>query len=441
MSRPRSIHGPVFLTVFLDIAGFAVLFPLFPAILDHYLAMEGADSMLGRLHHFLMDTTGGDRNAAETLFGGLLGSLYGLLQFVFTPFWGSLSDRRGRRPILLLTLSGTLVATVLWVFAGSFAILIVARIMAGIMAGNIATASAALADCTESAQRIKVMGLIGAAIGLGFIFGPALGGLTSLWILPQPETVGHLRINPFSGPALVSCALALINLLWVLLRFPETLAEENRAQDGGGFHPLSRLSAGGIPGVKRANLVLLTYLTGFAAMEFTISFLAVERFAWSMQDLAWLFVFVGLVIALVQGGLVRRIGPRLGELRILRFALPLTIPGILLVGQAQSPTHLYFGLGIMAVASAFLIPSLSALVSRYAPAHRQGLAMGSHRATGSLSRALGPILGGLIYWRLGSAAPYWAGAALLILPFVWALSLPAPDPSPNSGSAKDSAKD
>ena len=437
MSRPRSIHGPVFLTVFLDIAGFAVLFPLFPAILDHYLELEGTDSLLGQLHRFLMATTGDDANAAETLFGGILGSVYGLLQFAFTPFWGSLSDRHGRRPILLLTLSGTVAASFLWIFAGNFTVLIVARILAGMMAGNISTASAALADCTESSKRIKVMGLIGAAIGLGFIFGPALGGLTSLWILPQPTESGPLAINPFSGPALVSFGLALLNLLWVANKFPETLASENRATGPAGFHPFSRLSAGGIRGVKRANLILLGYLTGFAAMEFTVSFLAVERFSWTIRDLAWLFVFVGLVIAFVQGGLVRRIGPRLGELRIIRFALPLTIPGILLVGLANRPLHLYAGLAIMAIASAFLMPSLSALVSRYAPANRQGLAMGSHRATGSLSRAIGPILGGLLYWRLGSAAPYWAGSALLVLPFVWTFSLPKPT-APGETQTKES---
>ena len=136
-SGKRSILGLVFLTVFLDIVGFSIIFPLFPDLLDHYLALSGEGSFLANLVAKLEEISGGEKTAVVTLFGGLLGSVYGLLQFLFATVWGGLSDRIGRRPTLLVTLVGTALSYVLWIFAGSFAVLIAARVLGGIMAGNI----------------------------------------------------------------------------------------------------------------------------------------------------------------------------------------------------------------------------------------------------------------------------------------------------------------
>ena len=166
-SGKRSILGLVFLTVFLDIVGFSIIFPLFPDLLDHYLALSGEGSFLANLVAKLEEISGGEKTAVVTLFGGLLGSVYGLLQFLFATVWGGLSDRIGRRPTLLVTLVGTALSYVLWIFAGSFAVLIAARVLGGIMAGNISTASAAVADTTTAADRAKGMGIVGMAIGLG----------------------------------------------------------------------------------------------------------------------------------------------------------------------------------------------------------------------------------------------------------------------------------
>ena len=135
--RPRSVLGLVFLTVFLDIVGFSVIFPLFPGMLDYYFTAEGADSLIGQVVSGLQEFAGDDRNAVQTLFGGLLGSVYGLLQFVFATVWGGLSDRIGRRPVLLITLSGTFLAYLLWAAAASFWVLVLARVLGGAMAGNI----------------------------------------------------------------------------------------------------------------------------------------------------------------------------------------------------------------------------------------------------------------------------------------------------------------
>lgn len=443
--RPRSVLGLVFLTVFLDIVGFSIIFPLFPGMLEHYFAIEGADSLLGRLIAWLEGFAGDADNAVPTLFGGLLGSVYGLLQFIFAAVWGGLSDRVGRRPVLLLTLVGTVFGYLLWGFAGSFWMLVAARVFGGAMAGNISTASAAVADTTSGRDRAKGMGIVGMAIGLGFILGPALGAIFVGFSYVEPGSVAAvggvavvedphigdpatLALNPFSGAAFASMVLAILNLVLVARRFPETLPRERRGQgvSARSLNPFARLRTLAFPGVVRTNLIYFLYLVAFAAIEFTLTFLAAERLGYGHVQLAWMFVFVGLIIAIVQGGLVRRLAPKLGERLLARGGLLLTIPGFVLIGVAQSGGVLYAGLACMAVGSAFVMPCLSALVSRYCPSDRQGLAMGTFRSMGSLSRAVGPLIGAALYWRFGSASPYWLGAAFLLVPVGMALALPAP---------------
>ena len=435
-SPRRSVLGLVFLTVFIDLVGFSVIFPLFPAMLEHYLGSEGPESLIGRLAGGLAELAGGtDRPdfAVVTLFGGLLGSIYSLLQFLFAPFWGHLSDRVGRRSTLLVTLGGTAVSYAIWVFAGSFALLVAARILGGIMAGNISIASAVVSDTTEGKERAKGMGIVGMAIGLGFVVGPAIGGIASTWNLALDWPGGtSYGINPFSGPALIAFALAIFNWTWAVRAFPETHPEEKRAgsseQQGTGrtLRPFRALRSMDNPGIKRTHALSFFYLTAFSAMEFTLTFLATERLAYGPRDIMWMFVFIGLTVAFVQGGVVRRVVPRVGEKNVTIAGLAILVPGFLLVGFAQGSGTLYAGLACMSVGSALAMPCLSSLVSRYAPAHAQGLVLGSFRSVGALSRAIGPILGGSLYWLLGSHAPYIAGALLVVLPLALALGLPPP---------------
>lgn len=436
-SKPRPVLGMVFLVVFIDLVGFSVIFPLFPQMIDHYMAIEGETSLFGRLIRWLEDLAGSSTTAGfavATLFGGILGSLYSLLQFLFAPVWGAISDRYGRRPTLLVTLTGTLVSYALWMVAGNFAVLIAARLLGGMMAGNISTASAVVGDTTEGRDRAKGMGILGMAIGLGFILGPAIGGLASLWkMAPVGEAVGSFGLNPFSAAALAAVLLSAFNLLWVALRFPETLPPEKRGrrEHRPSLQPFKALRSIAVPGLTRTSWTYFTYFLAFSAMEFTLTFLAFERFSgpgdtdpWTERDNMWMFVFVGLLIALVQGGVVRRLVPRMGEKKLALAGLVLTLPGLLLVGLAGGVSTLYAGLAFMAVGSGLAMPTLSALVSRYAPSERQGLALGSFRSAGALSRAVGPILGGLLYWKLGSAAPYYAGTVFLLLPVLLAFGLP-----------------
>ena len=440
-SPPKNrVLGTVFLTVFLDIVGFSILFPLFPAILQHYVELSGEGGWLWDLRTWLREITGGNEFAVVAFFGGMLGALYSLLQFLFAPIWGALSDRIGRRPTMLVTLSGTCAGYVLWIFAGSFWILILSRLVNGVMAGNISTASAVIADTTDSKSRVRGMAMVGMAIGLGFVMGPAIGGMLSLVEL-QPGTPDGLwpagfALNQFSLVAAAAAVLAALNLLMAFTRLGETLPPEKRGlrKREGAWNPLGKILQQGLPGVARITFISFLYTTAFGAMEFCLTFLAVERFDFTPKDCMWIFVFVGLMIAFVQGGFVRRMAPKIGERRMLMAGLVLILPGNALIATAGSPLVLYAGLFFMATGSAMAMPCMSSLASLYAPADRQGLILGQFRSAGSLARAIGPLLGGLLYWVLGSAAPYWGALIGLLLPLFLCAALPLPrQPEPAGG--------
>jgi MFS family permease len=417
----------VFLTVFIDVVGFSIIFPLFPEMLDYYLKLDGKESLIGSLVVWLDQFAGGDKNAVATLFGGVVGSLYGFLQFVFAPIWGAYSDRHGRRPTLIFTLAGIVLANLIWVFAGSFALLVLGRALGGIMAGNISTASAVAADITTGKNRASGMIIIGVALGLGFILGPAIGGFAYGWQLVEPgKAVAGLALHPFSGPAIIALAIAGVNWLLVIFLLSESLPPEKREQQLAkrGFNPFAQLKRINLPGVARTNLMYFAYWSAFSSVEFTITFFATETFGFKPVDIAWMFVFIGVSLIFFQGGVARQLIKRVGERRTALFGVCSTLPGFLIIGNATSVPMLYGGLLLMTAGSGMTMPSLNSLVSRYTPADRQGLSLGVFRSLGSLSRATGPIIGGLLYWKFDSSMPYWVGAAFLIVPFFMAFNLP-----------------
>lgn len=431
----RGILGLVFLTVFLDMVGFSIIFPLFPEMLEWYVGKEGASSTVGRLAASLAGMVDDREFAVIVLFGGLLGSLYSGAQFLFAPIWGAVSDRIGRRPTILVTLLGTALSYLVWFFAGTFWLLVFARLFGGVMAGNISTASAAVADTHEGSDRAKGMGVLGAGIGLGFVIGPALGGLASGWDLTGLfEGAADAGVNPFSGAAALALGLALVNLAWAAARFPETRVQGPGAgEERRGLNPFSALTRLDFPGVKALNLAYFVYFVAFGAMEFTLVFLATEHLEYEPMDNAMMFVFIGLIIALVQGGLVRRLVPKRGERAVAFMGMAMTLPGfvlIALVTRAESDAILYAGLFLVAVGSSMVMPSFSSLASRYVPDDRQGFALGVFRSFGSLARVLGPIAGGALYFGLGSIAPYGVAAVVLMVPLAITRGLPEVPASP-----------
>ena len=408
--RKKSPIGVLFLTVFVDLVGFSIIFPLFPDMLEHY---AGADSFFGGLIANLAELSGeqGEKRDFYTtvLFGGILGSLYSILQFLFAPMWGRLSDRIGRRPVLLMTIGGLCVSYLVWIFSGSFLLLIISRVLGGAMGGNISVATAAMADSTDEKNRAKGMGMIGMAFGLGFILGPAIGALLSNPSL-DIQSWGLPGLNPFSTAAAGAFLLSLWNLSWVMRSFKESLPEEERGKAhraGRPISPLKLFRGFDIPGVSRTNMVYFLFLVAFAGMEFTLTFLAKDRLNYTSHDMMWIFIFVGLIIALVQGGVVRRMAPKLGEKKVTLCGLILLVPGLLITGTAQTGGMFYLGLAFLAVGSALAtpLPDGSRLAlhplrpagrgARHLPFSRSPVARGGsdHRLRGLLEAGLGiPLL-------------------------------------------------
>lgn len=433
--------GVIFLTVFLDLVGFSVIFPLFPAMLDWYLPREGPGSLIGELISTIEAVTpgGAETFLTSVLFGGILGSLYSLLQFVASPFWGRLSDRFGRRQILLFTVGGTFLSYLLWIFSGQFVLLVIARVIGGLMAGNIAVATAAVADVTTRETRTKGMGLIGMAFGLGFIVGPAIGGISSLWnpIATHPH-LADLELHPFSAAAAVAALLALGNWIWVWRRFPETRTivaqkpEETRSKTSAkrGWFTFIGLPN---PAVRLAIRSYFVFLFAFSAMEFTLTFLAVERLAYNPRQMTLIFLFVGFILAFTQGYFVRKYGSRCGEVNLVLGGCLAGLLGLCCLGVATATPLFFVGLALMGVGIGLGSPALSSLVSLYSPTERQGAYLGAFRSAGALARAVGPAAGACAFWGLGSRNAYFIGAAIVLVSFFVSLFLPKPEMGRNEG--------
>ena len=398
-------------------------------MLDYYLPQGGgADSLLGAciapLAAWAEASGAADpRFLTAVLFGGALGSLYSILQFIFAPIWGAYSDRVGRRRVLLITIAGLALSYGAWALAANFWLLVLARVLGGIMGGNLSVATAAVADITSKEKRAAGMAVVGVAFGLGFIVGPAIGGfcvavdLTE--IFPSLTAFG---LNPFSTPALVACALSLLNLFWVARSFPETLPLEKRQAHPPSFMHLPNPGSGACT----TSLVYLLFMLAFSGMEFTLTFLAVERFAFTPLQNGGLFVFVGFIMILVQGGLVRRLSGKVREKSLALCGLASGVLAFVALAYAPGLALFFAALAVMALSVGLVSPSLSALISLYAPESDQGRAIGSFRSAGSLARAIGPLLAAVLYFKYGSQCAYFLGGLLIILPLLLALRLPPP---------------
>ncbi len=419
----KSSLSIVFLTLFLDLVGFSIIFPLFPALAKHYLLVDGDNYWLNLIFNSVasITTAGGvtDKITGIVLFGGALGALYSFLQFVAAPLWGTLSDRIGRRPVLLISIAGLALSYLLWFFSGSFTLLIFARFIGGIMGGNISTATAVVADVTNDKTRSKGMAIIGVAFAFGFIIGPALGGVFSLVRLDEifPSLVAY-GVNPFSAPALIAFLLSSFNLIWLAKKFKETLPEEKRGKSISNrtMNPLKLFKPLPYPEVNLVNVGHFLFLLAFSGMEFTLTFLAMERLNYDSLDNAYMFIFIGIIIALVQGGYVRRKAAIVGEKKMAIQGILFSIPGLLLIAYTGSSFLLYIGLFFLAVGSSMAIPTLTSLVSLLSPSELQGKSIGIFRSLGALARVIGPMTAAIIYWRVGGAAPYLFGSLFLLIP-------------------------
>jgi MFS family permease len=429
--RPLSL-GVIFLTLYIDLIGFSIIFPFVPDLMNYYLRIEGHTGVLGWLltqSNALAHALGSDYHFADVLFAGVLTSFFSILQFVFAPFWGALSDRRGRRGILFVTVAGTAAGYLIWVVSGSFWLFLLSRIVCGAFGGNLSVATAAVADVTSRQERSRAMGIVGAAFGLGLVTGPMLGALTASHnLLDLHPSLARFGVNPFTIPALIALAMSLVNLVWIGLRFRETLTAENRAEARQTRlrNPLRAIFSLDNAPVRRANLVAFVFSLSFVAMEVSLTFLAAERFHYTARQNGLLMVFLGVCSIITQGMIVRWLLHRMSELRVLALGLVLTTVGLLVIGFATAPWMLYAGLAFMATGSGLVNPATTGLISLYSSQAEQGRVLGIFRSLGSLSRAITPLLAGSVFWIFGSRTVFGAGAVLAAVALVLSARLPKP---------------
>ncbi|MBF0448295.1 MAG: MFS transporter [Magnetococcales bacterium] len=365
MNRKAST-GIIFITVFLDLLGFGMVLPLMP--------LYASDP----------------RFAATPAEIGWLMAIYSIMQFLFAPLWGRLSDRIGRRPVLIIGLFGSSLSYLVYGLAGSLLLLFIGRGVAGIMGANISVAQAAMADLTSREDRARAMGMIGAAFGLGFVLGPAMGGFLSGYGLATAP--------------LVAAVITGMNGLAALLYLAETRkpdgADSNRSgQQAKGYHPFSpaRWQAAGLyAGALSLCLLMGLFITLFSAFEVVLPLWGSELMGWSMGDIGWVFFYVGVVAVIVQGGVVRRLAPRIGEKRTTQAGLLLVALGFVLLA-AWSQGGVWLSLALISAGAGLVHPGLSSLVSLNTDPDNQGMMLGLFQSMSALGRSVGPVIGGGVY--------------------------------------------
>ena len=387
----------IWTTVALDLVGFGIVLPILP--------------LYAR-----------DFGASPTTIGALVAS-FSLMQLVFSPLWGRVSDRWGRKPVLLVSLVGTAVGSLATGLAGSLWLLFAGRLIDGISGASISVAQAAVTDVAPPAERARLLGLLGAAFGVGFVIGPALGSLASL---------GGREL-----PFLVAAAVAALNAVIAARRLPETHPARGGRTRGvhaaTGPSPTGATAAGtdatGAPlpgldvsgdevgaaagsGLLRFAVVAFTSLVAFSAFEATFSLLGQERFDLTLGSTGALFAAIGIVLVVVQGGLIHPVVSRLGEIATLRAGLGLNVVGLALLAIATSWPLLLLALLLLVSGQGFVTPALSSVVAGRARADRRGTALGFQQSAGGLARVVGPAVGGLLFQHLGVGAPSLVGAAL-----------------------------
>uniref|UniRef100_A0A3P8QKA7 Major facilitator superfamily (MFS) profile domain-containing protein n=1 Tax=Astatotilapia calliptera TaxID=8154 RepID=A0A3P8QKA7_ASTCA len=376
----------VFIILLLDLLGFTLILPLLPSILDHY---------------------------AES-------------RFLASPVTGALSDSYGRRPLLMLTTLGLMSSYAVWAVSRSFSMFLLFRVIGGICKGNVSLCTAIIADLPCPKARNRGMAMIGVAFSLGFTVGPLMGAYFAI----TSKATGNVF---YLTPALLALAFSTADLLFIWLMLPETLTKDVKALSSGCgdcrdlLHPLSlfyfaavskkkdQLSRNGMQSLRVLGLVYFCYLFLFSGLEFTLSFLTHQRFQFTSMEQGKMFFFIGVIMALIQGGYARRIKPG-QHIRAVRMAIIALIPAFVIIGLSWNVTMLYIGLSLYSFAAAIVVPCLSTLVSDHGSASQKGTVMGILRSLGALARALGPVVSSSVYWIAGAQTCFLITSASFVLP-------------------------
>ena len=359
--------GTIWTSVAIDLVGWGIVLPILPLY--------------------------GERFTRSPVTLGILVASFSVMQLLFAPVWGRVSDRHGRRPVLVVSLFGTALGSLVMGLAPSLWVLFLGRIIDGISGGSVSTAHAAVVDMAPPGQRARLLGLLGAAFGLGFVAGPAIGGLAALF----GERV----------PLLVAAAIAGVNAVVALRRLPETRPSDTVA------HVVEPPPVEGA--LRRLIVVVFVATSAFTAFEATFALLGERRFDLTIASTSAVFVGIGLLLVLFQGGLVHPVVGRFGELGAARLALVLNGIGFVLVALADSWVVLVPGVALLTAGQGLLAPTLTSMVAARAQSDRRGSVLGLQQSVSALARVVGPIAGGFLFGHVGVGAPYVAGAGLAMV--------------------------
>jgi MFS transporter, DHA1 family, tetracycline resistance protein len=407
-TAPKGALLTVFLVVFVDLLGFGIVLPLLPRYADVYL--------------------GGYSDTAKGAAIGILFSSFSLMQFLFSPVWGRISDRVGRRPVLIISLCGSVVFYALFGIATAFSsadaelalgLLLVSRIGAGIAGASVSTAAAVIADCTPPEKRAKGMALIGAAFGIGFTFGPLIAYLG----------LEVFQDNPW-GPGAIASALSAVALVIAVVKMPETRTAGGPLQRKELFSLHRTMEVLKSPALGPLILTYFLAIFAFANFEATLSLFSEYVFRMDPKSNSLLFAYVGFVLMVAQGGVYRRLAGKLPEWNLMAAGVAMMFLGLGGLGgialaayrMVDSPdavaglkTPFYFVIAVAVFGFAFVNPSVSSLVSRRADPARQGEVQGVSQSFASLGRILGPFLGSVLFQISPSRVlPYVAAAGTLV---------------------------
>ena len=370
-ARPRQPLPPGFSTIWicvaLDLVGFGIVLPILPLYAERF--------------------------GASAVTATALVTAFSAAQLVFSPVWGRLSDRVGRKPVLVLSLAGTAVASLITGVAGAVWVLFLGRIVDGISGASVSVAQAAVTDVAPASQRAHLLGLLGAAFGVGFVAGPAIGALAAL---------GGPHI-----PFFIAAAIAAVNAVVASRRLPETRS----------WHASGRATATGVPktrGVGALLAVSFLALVAFSGFEATFALFGNRRLHLHLASTGAVFAAVGVVLVVVQGGLVRPAVRTLGERGVLVFGLVGNAAGLALLAGVHSFASLIPAVLLLTVGQGLVSPTLSSVLAGRVGAHERGGLLGVQQAVGGLARIVGPLAAGFAFGRIGVPAPYAAGAALML---------------------------
>jgi multidrug resistance protein len=378
----RRAMATVLLTVVLDLVGFGIVIPLMP---------------------FLAESLHASPEQATWLM-----ACFSIAQFVFAPLWGQLSDRIGRRPVLIVSIGLTALFLGLFASARSLGMLFLFRTLHGAATANISTAQACMADLSAPEDRAKAMGMIGAAFGVGFTIGPFIGGYFA-------------SDTDVTLPFWIATGLSVFNFLLALVVLPETRKVENKAHSRVSL--IAALNTLKNPRIGPSIGLFFVLIFAFAMMESTFTLFAEHAHGLRPKEVGSLFGLVGIVGIVVQGGLIRPLVARVGERPMVITGLALLALSLFLLPVAPVGPMMYATFCLIAIGQGITSPALNALISKNAPADEQGRVLGSAQSMGALARVFGPIAGGLLFQRVSLGAPFWVAAGILACGT--ALSVPA----------------